>query len=109
MCADGYSCRSARSVGVAMTASPTHEGWTTRILCGVVCCIRLGKYILSPVTLRESARVRARLAICPYVPPYFRWMTETQTAAAPPRSLDQAEPKPPRSELLSPRVTLYLC
>ena len=31
MCDVGYSSRSARSVGVAMTASPTQLGWTTRI------------------------------------------------------------------------------
>src|SRR5687768_13867327 len=30
----GYSSRSARSVGVAITASPTQLGWTTRIFEG---------------------------------------------------------------------------
>src|SRR3954469_9454342 len=34
MCADGYSSRSARRVGVAITASPTQLGWTTRSLRG---------------------------------------------------------------------------
>src|SRR5436190_21706351 len=43
MCASGYSSRTARSVGVAMTASPTQLGCTIRIRSGD-CNIDLGIY-----------------------------------------------------------------
>src|SRR5688572_30022396 len=78
MCDAGYNSRSARSVGVAMTASPTQLGWTTRIFDGLadigvtsisangagrVTATRRRRYNVVHMTLRPTGRLRIAFAL----------------------------------------------